>query len=465
MFDFIKEELKATREDRQSFKRSVELEKQRIAQTRKDTKKNIVRKIKIIDTLSAKRDAKKDEKALNEFCVAEKSRIRSIQSARRRSLVKQNKKSIIGIGAGIAAVLVAVSVLAGSGNDYSNADIAQLSNPVIVESRDNDISQAQEWHDSTTKDSKPDTKPEITQPVAEVPSAFDLSSVGTFSESPYVEVNGNVPYFNMDELTDTSFESYSLLDSLGRCGTAVASIGSDDLNESAQNANEQIEPSGWQTVRYDWIDGEHLYNRCQLIGSLLTRTDADEKNLFTGTSYLKTEGMLPFVNRVAEYVKETNNHVLYRISPIFEGDNLVASGVLMEAMSCEDSGKGLQFCVFCFNVQPGISIDYATGESQPDDAAADDAQQSNVGDGYNDTPDVSAEQTPASVPNPTPESDDNSGSTDPSDFYVLNTNSRKFHRPNCKSVKRMSEENKAEFNGSRSDVIAMGYDPCKNCDP
>lgn len=193
-------------------------------------------------------------------------------------------------------------------------------------------------------------------------SQQDAPSV-TYKGAPYSVVDNNVPAFDDSELTTTSYESYAPLDSLGRCGIAVASIGRDIMPTEERGAIGQVKPSGWHTVKYDCVDGKYLYNRCHLIGFQLSGENANEKNLITGTRYLNVEGMLPFENMVADYVKETGNHVAYRVTPIFEGENLVATGVQMEAYSVEDSGEGICFNVFCFNVQPGVVINYADGTS------------------------------------------------------------------------------------------------------
>lgn len=193
-----------------------------------------------------------------------------------------------------------------------------------------------------------------------------LSNIPDYSGSPYIEINGNIPSFSDTDLTAKSYETYSALDSLGRCGAACASIGTDLMPTEKRGKIGQIKPSGWQTVKYSYVDGGYLYNRCHLIGYQLTAENANEKNLITGTRYFNTEGMLPFENMAADYVKETKNHVLYRVTPFYDGDDLVAHGVQMEAMSVEDHGEGILFNVFVYNVQPGVLIDYATGESQPD---------------------------------------------------------------------------------------------------
>lgn len=185
-----------------------------------------------------------------------------------------------------------------------------------------------------------------------------------YSGFPYEEVNGNIPFFEKEEYVSDSFERYSPLDELGRCGAAYACIGEDIMPTSAREPIGAVKPSGWHTVKYnELIDGNYLYNRCHLIAFELAGENANEQNLITGTRYMNVEGMLPFENRAAEYVRSTGNHVLYRVTPVFSGDNLLADGVLMEAYSVEDGGEGVCFCVYVFNVQPGIGIDYGTGES------------------------------------------------------------------------------------------------------
>lgn len=196
---------------------------------------------------------------------------------------------------------------------------------------------------------------------------IDIGEIPVYSGEAYVEINGNVPYFTDSELSTTSYEYYSDLDSLGRCGLCVANIGTDIMPTEERGEIGNIKPTGWHTVKYsEIIEGNYLYNRCHLIGFQLAGENDNEKNLITGTRYLNMDGMLPFENMVADYVKETGNHVLYRVTPIFEGENLVADGVLIEAESVEDNGSGILFNVFCYNIQPGIVIDYATGDSAED---------------------------------------------------------------------------------------------------
>ena len=217
----------------------------------------------------------------------------------------------------------------------------------------------------------------------------------------------------------------------------------------------QIRPSGWHTVKYnDIIDGNYLYNRCHLIGYQLAGENANEKNLITGTRYLNVQGMLLFENMVTDYVKETGNHVLYRVTPIFEGDNLLASGVLMEAESVEDKGNGILFCVYVYNVQPGIIIDYASGESCLDN---------NIQMVSNSEPVISSKPEPQVLE---PEIQTVEPISEPqSTTYILNTNTMKFHYPSCSSVDDMKEKNKQAFTGNREDVILQGYVPCKRCNP
>ena len=193
---------------------------------------------------------------------------------------------------------------------------------------------------------------------------FDLDSIPEFSDTPYVAVNGNVPYFTDEDMTTDSYETYAPLDALGRCGETMACIGLDLMPTEERGSIGQVKPSGWHTVKYDFVDGKYLYNRCHLIGFQLTGENANTSNLITGTRYMNVDGMLPFENMVADYIKETNNHVLYRVTPVFQGDELVARGVLMEAKSVEDNGDGILFCVYVYNNQPGVEIDYLTGKSK-----------------------------------------------------------------------------------------------------
>lgn len=199
-----------------------------------------------------------------------------------------------------------------------------------------------------------------------IPSA-SLDSIPDFDGvTPYVVINENMPFFTEDEIVSESYELYGELDGLGRCTVAIACVGIDLMPNENRGSIGSIKPSGWQTVKYDFISGKYLYNRCHLIGYQLTGENANKQNLITGTRFLNIEGMLTFENMIADYVKETENHVMLRVTPIFEGENLVASGVLMEAWSVEDNGEGICFNIYAYNNQPGVIIDYATGDSHPE---------------------------------------------------------------------------------------------------
>ena len=192
---------------------------------------------------------------------------------------------------------------------------------------------------------------------------ISLENIPAYSGEAYVAINNNKPFFTEDDYTVTSYETYSPLDGLGRCGPAEACVGQDLMPTEERGSISSVKPSGWQVAKYDFVDGKYLYNRCHLIGYQLTAENANKQNLITGTRYLNVTGMLPFENMVADYIHETGNHVLYRVTPMFDGTDLVAEGVLMEAWSVEDSGEGICFNVYCYNVQPGVTIDYATGDN------------------------------------------------------------------------------------------------------
>lgn len=281
----------------------------------------------------------------------------------------------------------------------------------------------------------------------ESPSEFDSSQIPVYAGNTYTTINDNIPFFDSDGTLPAGivltaitrlqksllYEFYSPLDELGRCGPAMALVGKETMPTEERGEIGMIKPTGWHTVKYPGIvDGNYLYNRCHLIGYQLSGENANEKNLITGTRYFNVTGMLPFENEVADYVKNTGNHVMYRVTPVFARDNLVADGVLMEAYSTEDNGEGVCFCVFIYNVQPGIEIDYATGDSWISGAAQ-------------------------------KESDEN---TDDSDIdYVLNTSTHKFHLPDCDSVTDMKPQNRKDYSGSKQNLIDQGYDPCKRCNP
>ena len=253
---------------------------------------------------------------------------------------------------------------------------------------------------------------------------FDLSQVPEFSGEAYAVMNDNIPYFTEADFTTESYEEYAELDALNRCGVTEANIGRDLMPTEKRGSIGHIRPTGWQTAKYDFVDGKYLYNRCHLIGFQLTGENDNERNLITGTRYMNTQGMLPFENMVADYVKETDNHVLYRVTPVFEGDNPLTAGVLMEACSVEDGGEGVLFCVFAYNVQPGVELDYTTGMSRAADASSSEEE-----------------------------------------HFVLNTSSKKFHRPDCPNADTIKAANRDEFPGDRELLLAQGYSPCGTCKP
>ena len=264
----------------------------------------------------------------------------------------------------------------------------------------------------------------------QIPS-YSLEELPAYNSSPAVLLYDNEPNFSDTDKTSQAFERYSQLDYLGRCGPAYANVGSETMPTGERESIGMVKPSGWQTVRYDFVDGKYLYNRCHLIGWQLTGENANELNLITGTRYMNVEGMLPYENQVADYVKETGNHVLYRVTPIYDGADLVARGVEMEALSVEDGGRGVRFHVYVYNVQPGVNIDYASGLSWPE-----------------------GEEPPA--PSPSPEEDAS---------YILNSSSMKFHLPTCPGVQDIKPENRQEYTGPRQDLLDQGYQPCGSCKP
>ena len=271
---------------------------------------------------------------------------------------------------------------------------------------------------------------------------FDLSQIPCYTGSAYTVVNDNVPTIPEDDYTTDTFADLSELDDLGRCGVAYGCFGPETMTDEERGAIGHIKPSGWHTVKYNGlVDGNYLYNRCHLIMWKLSGILDDNRNLITGTRYLNIEGMLPFEEQLTSYVGDTGHHVMYRVTPIFTADELVARGVHMEAASVEDSD--IRFNVYCYNVQPGIDIDYATGES-----------------------DIT-EQSPVAVDNASSMGNEKSGNVQDSEKkqYVINKNTRKFHLPECSSVSDMKPQNKKEVKSTRDDLIEQGYDPCGICKP
>lgn len=269
--------------------------------------------------------------------------------------------------------------------------------------------------------------------IAERPAYSEsVAQVPPFSGTPYVVIHNNQPEFTEEDLTVEAYEYYSALDYLGRCGYTMACIGKELMPTEDRESISQVKPSGWVQAKYDCVDGENLYNRCHLIGFQLTGENANDKNLITGTRYLNVEGMLPFENMVADYIKETGNHVLYRVTPIFHGNNLVASGVQIEAMSVEDGGEGICFHVYAYNHQPGIMINYSDG--------------------------TSSLETENSVSSDTAVSNDEK-------TYILNRNSKKFHLNSCSQANNISAKNRQTYTGIRDSLIKEGYVPADCCKP
>lgn len=278
-----------------------------------------------------------------------------------------------------------------------------------------------------TPTNTPTIAPSMNAGTQEGDTTITLSNIPAYSGNTFVAINDNVPFFTKEELTTTAYENYSDLDALGRCGVVMACCGQEIMPTGERGDISSIKPTGWVQVKYDFVDGKYLYNRSHLIGWQLSGENANEKNLITGTRYFNTEGMLPFENMVADYIKETDNHVMYRVTPIYDGKNLVAHGVLIEAYSVEDNGEGICFNVFCYNVQPGVVIDYTTGVSHSE-----------------------------VKPSPT-------ATQDTSQTYILNTNSKKIHYPDCSSVSKMNDKNKQEYTGTLEDLLEDGYTTCGIC--
>ena len=258
------------------------------------------------------------------------------------------------------------------------------------------------------------------------PPYIDLDAIPVWDGEPWLIVDGNTPGFTEADLTTEAFERYSALDALGRCGSAYACVSQALLADENRGSLASVTPTGWVNREYDFIDGKYLYNRCHLLGFQLTGNDASKRNLITGTRYLNIQGMLPYENQVADHVKENGHHVLYRVTPRFREDELVCRGVQMEAYCVEcGSDDPFMFHVFCYNVQPGVLIDYETGESEFSEI------------GLN-----SEKKT-----------------------YILNTASKKFHDPKCANAESISDKNREKLKCTREELIYRGYEPCGVCKP
>lgn len=265
----------------------------------------------------------------------------------------------------------------------------------------------------------------------ESPNSVSIADIPAFTDVPYIALNENQPNFLQDEIVKTAYEFYSELDAFNRCGYAMACIGKELMPNEDRGAIGQVKPSGWQTVKYDFVDGKYLYNRCHLIGFQLTGENANERNLITGTRFLNVEGMLPFENMVADYIKETGNHVMYRVTPVYNGTEIVARGVQIEALSVEDNGLGICFNIYAYNNQPGVIIDYTTGESRLVNSTVEETK----------------------------------GSVEQAVDYILNMSSQKFHLGTCTQGQNTKVENKQTYTGNRDQLIQSGYIPAGCCDP
>lgn len=302
-------------------------------------------------------------------------------------------------------------------------------------------------------------------------SYVSLDAIPAYDGKAYVAVNNNEPFFTDSDMTTTAFENYSDWDSLGRCGVAYANICKDIMPTEERGKIGMIKPSGWHTVKYDVIKDRYLYNRCHLIGYQLAGENANPKNLITGTRYLNVEGMLPFENLVADYVNNTGNHVLYRVTPMFSGSNLVANGVLIEAKSVEDNGGGILFNVYCYNVQPGVGINYENGDSWLDgttpqkqsaqtDTPKNEGSQSSDGSGAGESGSSSSTTESASSGSDSSAAENSDADSSNSETMVhITATGKKYHRAGCRTLKKSDTE------VTLDEAKSMGLSPCGICNP
>ena len=339
------------------------------------------------------------------------------KSHERYTSAKTNKTILLLIF--LFAVVLSVSACGSSAATEPDLDVEEVQ---VIE---------EEPIDETEEESPTEEQIEEILSIDEIVTSFEPESavdIPDYAGKPYAIMNDNIPFFTKSNLPTTSFEYYSELDELGRCGVACANIGQDLMPTEEREGIGQIKPSGWQTIKYDNVDGKYLYNRCHLVGYQLSGENANEKNLITGTRYLNVQGMLPFEDMIADYVKETGNHVLYRVTPVFDEDDLLAYGVLMEGWSVEDEGDGICFDVFVYNVQPDIVIDYATGNSQMDERSLASTEteptesQGNNPDTQNgNEPGTPVPQESVEQQDPTPAGAD----------YILNTQTSHLNKRKC----------------------------------
>lgn len=397
-----------------------------------------------------------------------------------------------------AAALLAIAAICiyfaiNSGKEKKSMESAQSSTEHTMndESTKNssatDITTQKREQESTEETSETDSGEKKTEHGSEI-QRTSSASIPAYSGTPYYEINGNVPDFTDEEKSNKeAFENYSDLDNLGRCGQAFANLCREMMPDDERGPIGQIKPSGWHTVKYnDLIDGNYLYNRCHLIAYSLAGENANEKNLITGTRYLNVEGMQKFEINVRDYILQTGNHVLYRVTPDFENDNLVASGVEIEAWSVENTGQGICFHVYCYNVQPGIMIDYTTGDSMRIEEDTNDSPATDTESTDNEVTEAPVRETQTeedssdsgltqetgtviAIGEETQDDQTNDRSSSGNSFeseersYILNTNSKKIHLPDCNSVNDMKEKNKKQVTDSLDNLKEQGYKPCQRC--
>ncbi len=378
----------------------------------------------------------------------------------------------------IASITLLVLGVFGAITGNSNSSDEVISDRTVAEIREEesesqitpesnrDVESKTEETSDTSHEMEP--KEEIEANKAEDVIDFDASMIPEFTGQPYEYVNDGVPFFG-PEFSVQGME-FSDLDELGRAGAATAMLGIETMPTGERGDISSIHPTGWNNIQFEGIDGLNVFNRCHLIAWQLSGENANEKNLITGTRYFNVEGMEPFEKKTANYIKETGNHVYYRVTPVYTDSNLLADGVLMEAKSVEDDG--LSFCVFCYNVQPEVNIDYATGEASSDtlneptpllEIENSQESSSDAGDESTRAVVIPVNENENEVENIQEESEENEVSDEVT--YIANSNTGKFHKPYCSSVDDMAEHNKVYFYGDRQEVVDAGYVPCKRCNP
>ena len=365
--------------------------------------------------------------------------------------INKKLKSLLSILCLIAVLLSAFSGCDSENTVETTTELVEITEEKQIQANETEADSAD---NSETEKTEEKTTVKEAEKVNKADSVGDDGSKAVLSEIPgysgraYVVINDNVPSFNKYELTTKGYEAYASLDSLGRCGGAVASCGREIMPkpDEERGSISSVKPSGWVQAQYDCVSGKYLYNRCHLIGWQLSAENANKRNLITGTRYMNTEGMLPFENMVADYIRETDNHVAYRITPVYEGNDLVATGVQMEAYSVEDDGEGICFNVFCYNVQPGVEIDYSTGKSRAEGSNGE-----------------TTKKTAAPVEATRKQIETTKQQNVITGQYVLNINTRKIHKTHCHHINRMNESNKQSYSGSLDDLYSQGYTTCGTC--